>query len=201
MVVVGCANVAVGQGAAVDVRIASGEPLTWDPAKAGDSGSANVLAQVFEGLTAFDADSNVQPALADSWQASDDGRQITFHLRPGIAYSDGTPITSQDVVDSWLRLIDPQIAVAAGQPAQRRGRRNRLSAGCGGRRRRRPARRWRPGRGRPATAGDVLPLRDRLAVARGRAAVDVRPARRAAARPSNIVVSGAYVPIATVSRT
>ena len=70
--------------------------------------SANVLAQVFEGLTAFDADSHVQPALADSWQASEDGSQITFHLRPGIAYSDGTPITSQDVVDSWLRLIDPQ---------------------------------------------------------------------------------------------
>ncbi len=104
--VVGCGQVTYGQGA-VDVRIGSGEPFTWDPAQAGDTGSANVIAQVFEGLTAFDSDSNVQPALADSWQPSEDGRQITFQLRPGIAFSDGTPITAQGVVDSWLRLIDP----------------------------------------------------------------------------------------------
>lgn len=101
-----CAQPTVGQGG-VDVRIAGGQPLTWDPARAGDSGSASVIAQVFEGLTTFDLNNKVQPALADSWQTSEDGRQITFHLRPGITFSDGSPITSQDVVDSWLRLIDP----------------------------------------------------------------------------------------------
>ena len=106
---VGCVPTATrGQGGNPDVRIGGGEPLRWDPAAAGDSGSANTIAQVFEGLTAFDVNSNVQPALADTWLASDDGRQITFHLRPGIRYSDGSPIAAQDVVDSWLRLIDPQ---------------------------------------------------------------------------------------------
>ncbi len=64
-------------------------------------------AQVYEGLTTFDPDSNVQPALASSWEASEDGRQLTFQLRPGIRYSDGSEITAQHVVDSWLRLIDP----------------------------------------------------------------------------------------------
>ena len=98
---------AFGQNGDADVRIAGGEPFTWDPAAAGDAGSANVIAQAFEGVTAFDAESRVQPALADAWQSSADGRQLTFHLRPGITYSDGTPITAQDVVDSWLRLIDP----------------------------------------------------------------------------------------------
>lgn len=107
VVVSGCGQLAPGQVGEVDVRMAGGQPFTWDPAQAGDSGSANVIAQVFEGLTAFDVASNVQPALADSWQVSDDGRQITFRLRPGIAYSDGSPITAQDVVASWLRLIDP----------------------------------------------------------------------------------------------
>jgi len=107
LVVGACGQPGLGEVGEVDVRIAGGEPFTWDPAEAGDSGSANVIAQVFEGLTAFDADSNVQPALADSWQASEDGRQITFHLRPGIAFSNGVPITAQDFVDSWLRLIDP----------------------------------------------------------------------------------------------
>ena len=103
---VGCTP-AVGQGGTVDARIASGEPFTWDPAQAGDAGSASVLAQVFEGLTAFDAESEVRPALASAWESSDDGRQITFQLRSGLTYSDGTPILAQHVVDSWLQLIDP----------------------------------------------------------------------------------------------
>lgn len=107
LVVVGCSVPSVGQPGQVDARIASSEPFTWDPAAAGDAGTASVLAQVFEGLTAFDADSNVQPALAASWQAADDGRQITFQLRPGLRYSDGSPLLAQHVVDSWLRLIDP----------------------------------------------------------------------------------------------
>lgn len=108
MLIVGasCTVSNVGQGE-VDVRIGSSEPYTWDPAAMGDAGSASVLAQVFEGLTAFDAASNVQPALASSWRADEDGRRITFELRPNISYSDGTPITAQDVVDSWLRLLDP----------------------------------------------------------------------------------------------
>lgn len=107
VVVGGCGQDPAGPVGGVDVRIGSGQLFTWDPAQAGDTGSANVIAQVFEGLTAFDVDSNVQPALADSWQASEDGRQLTFQLRPGITYSDGSPITAQDVVASWLRLIDP----------------------------------------------------------------------------------------------
>lgn len=96
-----------GQGG-IDARIAASEPFTWDPAHAGDASSAAIHAQVYEGLTTFDSESNVQPALAQSWTASDDGRQITFQLRPNLRYSDGTNLTAQHVVDSWLRLIDPQ---------------------------------------------------------------------------------------------
>lgn len=82
-------------------------PQTWDPALAGDVGTASTLAQVYEGLTAFDAQSRVQPALAASWELSDDGRRLTFQLRAGITFSDGTPIAAEDVVASWLRLLDP----------------------------------------------------------------------------------------------
>jgi ABC-type transport system substrate-binding protein len=106
LMLVGCTP-GQGQGGAVDARLASAEPFTWDPAQAGDAGTASVLAQVFEGLTAFDTDGNAQPALAASWQVSDDGRQIIFQLRPALTYSDGQPIVARDVVDSWLRLIDP----------------------------------------------------------------------------------------------
>jgi oligopeptide transport system substrate-binding protein len=105
--VVGCVQ-PPGQGSGTGARIGSSDVFTWDPAGQSDSGTASVLAQVYEGLTTFDAQSNVQPALARTWQVDDSGQQITFQLRPGITYSDGTPIRAQDVVDSWLRLIDPK---------------------------------------------------------------------------------------------
>jgi oligopeptide transport system substrate-binding protein len=92
----------------VRLRIAGTDPLTWDPAAAGDSGSAAMIAQVFEGLTAFDAQSEVRPALASEWAVQEDGRRIVFTLRPGLRYSDGSEIRAQDVVDSWFRLLDPQ---------------------------------------------------------------------------------------------
>ena len=107
LIALGCAVPQTGQSGPTDVRIASAEPFTWDPAQAGDAGSASVLAQVFEGLTAFDASGGVQPALAQSWSVSDDGRKIIFQLRPGLTYSDGQPIRAQDVVDSWLALLNP----------------------------------------------------------------------------------------------
>lgn len=90
-----------------EVRILSGAPSTLDPAAQGDSGSAAISAQLFESLTAFDPDLNLRPALAESWQILDEGRRIVFTLRPGLTYSDGTPLLAADVVRSWLRVIDP----------------------------------------------------------------------------------------------
>jgi oligopeptide transport system substrate-binding protein len=92
----------------VPLRVVGSAPLNWDPAHAGDAGSAAVLAQVFEGLTTLDSANNVRPALAESWTIASDGRSIDFKLRPGLHYSDATAIVAQDVVDSWLRLLDPQ---------------------------------------------------------------------------------------------
>ncbi len=98
-------------GAAVanpgEVRILSGVPASLDPAAGGDIGSASVTAQLYEGLTAFDPGLVLRPALARSWDVSDGGRRVVFHLRPGLTFSDGTPLTGADVVRSWLRLIDP----------------------------------------------------------------------------------------------
>jgi oligopeptide transport system substrate-binding protein len=89
------------------VRILIGAPTTLDPAAQGDIGSAAVSAQLFEGLTAFDASLNVRPALAASWDLLDGGRRVLFHLRPNLTFSDGSPLTAKDVVRSWMRIIDP----------------------------------------------------------------------------------------------
>jgi oligopeptide transport system substrate-binding protein len=78
-----------------------------DPAVEADAGSAQVVAQLFESLTAVDSAGNIQAALADGWQASADGHQFVFHLRPGLVFSDGSPLTAADVVRSWLRILNP----------------------------------------------------------------------------------------------
>ncbi len=99
-----------GQSAAASdrpLRILSGDPSDLDPAAQGDAGSAAITAQLFESLTSFDGDLHIQPALAASWQFADGGRQVTFHLRPDLSFSDGSPLRPSDVVRSWLRIIDP----------------------------------------------------------------------------------------------
>lgn len=98
---------AVDRADGVDAVIAAGAPSSWDPARISDAGSAGTLAQVYEGLTALDAADQVRPALAASWDTADDGRMITFHLRDGLTFSDGSPLTANDVVASWLRVLDP----------------------------------------------------------------------------------------------
>jgi oligopeptide transport system substrate-binding protein len=106
------AAILVGSSAAVvgadrPVHILVGEPTTLDPAAQGDADSSAITAQLFETLTTFDGNLQLQPALADSWRVEDGGKQIVFHLRPNLSFSDGTPLRASDVVRSWLRLIDP----------------------------------------------------------------------------------------------
>jgi oligopeptide transport system substrate-binding protein len=90
------------------VTILNGSVASLDPALQGDIASARVGAQLFETLTAIDPGLNVRPALAESWDVLDGGRRIVFHLRPGQAFSDGSPLGAQDVVRSWLRIVDPR---------------------------------------------------------------------------------------------
>jgi oligopeptide transport system substrate-binding protein len=99
----------VGPGATPngEVRVLAGTPATLDPAKQGDIGSAVVTAQLFETLTAVDPSLVVRPALAQSWAVADAGRRIDFALRSGLTFSDGSPLTATDVVESWRRLLEP----------------------------------------------------------------------------------------------
>jgi len=65
---------------------------------------------LFEGLVSYDpATLDPIPGLAKSWSVSDDGLTWTFNLRKS-NWSDGTPITAQTVVDSWLRFLSPELA-------------------------------------------------------------------------------------------
>jgi peptide/nickel transport system substrate-binding protein len=85
------------------------EPLSFDPLIPSDNGSIWVLFNMFDQLTTVNADSSdVVPSLATSWDISPDKRIYTFHLRQGVHFSDGAPMTADDVVFSLKRAFDPK---------------------------------------------------------------------------------------------
>lgn len=86
------------------------EPSRLDPAMTTALAENNTELQLFEGMTRLDEHDVPQPALAASWDISPDGKTYTFHLRDGITWSDGTPITAQEVEYSWKRVVDPDVA-------------------------------------------------------------------------------------------
>jgi oligopeptide transport system substrate-binding protein len=90
------------------VTILGASAASLDPAVQSDAGSAEVVSQLFETLTAVDTQQHVQPALAANWQTSNGGQTVVFHLRDSLKFSDGSPLKASDVVASWLRVIDPR---------------------------------------------------------------------------------------------
>ena len=85
------------------------EPPTLDPNKAEDTTSLAVLAPMYEGLTRFRPDLTIEPAIAQSWNISADGKTFIFKLRDA-KWSDGTPLTAKDFEYSWKRLLNPNTA-------------------------------------------------------------------------------------------
>ena len=92
------------------LKTRSGTPGTWD---VNQSPSSSVLSPVgprLEGLikvNPFDRGLTIVPGLAHSWEVSDDGLLITFHLRDNAKFHNGSPVTPEDVVASWTRIHNP----------------------------------------------------------------------------------------------
>ena len=86
------------------------QPGTLDPALAEDWYSYRVVNDLFAGLMDFDQTNKPILGMASSVDISSDGKTYTFHLRNNLKFSDGTPITADDFVYSWQRLVDPKTA-------------------------------------------------------------------------------------------
>lgn len=87
------------------------EPRDLDPQIADAYNDYNILIALFEGLTCLDeATSRAVPGMAQSWDCSPDGLVYTFHLRPGIVWSNGDPVTADDFVYSIRRILNPKLA-------------------------------------------------------------------------------------------
>src|SRR5947208_15496838 len=85
------------------------DPRSLDPALSTDVPTGEMVTLAFDGLTQFDADGRLLPALADRWTAGQDGSgsRYVFHLRPGVEFHDGTALTAAAVRASLLRVLCP----------------------------------------------------------------------------------------------
>ena len=101
------------QAATVLNRGGGAEPESLDPAFAGSIPEINILGDLMVGLTTRDAAARPIPGIAERWEASPDGLSWTFHLRKA-HWSDGKPVTAQDFIFAWRRLLDPKTAARQG---------------------------------------------------------------------------------------
>jgi peptide/nickel transport system substrate-binding protein len=91
------------------------EPKTFDPALVDDDASVSIRYLTGGVLVRSNRHTqDLEPELAESWNVSKDGKQITFKLRHGIIFSDGTPFSSEDVAFTVQRLMDPALHSSTG---------------------------------------------------------------------------------------
>ena len=86
------------------------EPQTLDQAHTSIDVEANILKDLYEGLTEYDSGGKIIPGAAESWKVSDDGLTYTFKIRDAAKWSNGDPVTADDFVFSFRRIEDPKEA-------------------------------------------------------------------------------------------
>lgn len=85
-------------------------PASLDPALGSAITESRITYDLYEGLFTFGPKGELAPAVAESWEISPDGLVYTFKLRQDANWSDGTPVTADDFVFSWRRMVDPATA-------------------------------------------------------------------------------------------
>ena len=101
---------AVGPVPVVFHRGNGAEPDTLDPHRSEETGSSEILRDLYEGLTTETVDADVVPGAASSWTVSDDGTVYTFSMRANASWSNGDPVVAEDFVAGLRRTLDPATA-------------------------------------------------------------------------------------------
>ena len=86
------------------------EPQDLDPHVVEGTPEHQLIIALSEGLVSEDPQMNVVPAVAERWEVSGDGLTYTFHLRGDARWSNGDPVTAQDFVQSYQRVLNPVLA-------------------------------------------------------------------------------------------
>ncbi len=93
----------------------AGDPKTFDPLQVSDDFSETVRYLTAGVLVRINrVTDQLQPELAESWQVKEGGRVIAFHIRAGLKFSDGSPLTAADVARTLNRALDPKQASPVG---------------------------------------------------------------------------------------
>jgi ABC-type oligopeptide transport system substrate-binding subunit/DNA-binding SARP family transcriptional activator len=82
-------------------------PATLDPTTTEDIFSSAVIAQLFSGLVEQTAELEIVPDVARRWEVLESGCKYVFHLRDDVRWTDGTPVTAEDFVYAWKRMLGP----------------------------------------------------------------------------------------------
>ena len=90
----------------------TGDVDNLDPHLATAFQTIDALELIFDSLTELAPDLTVQPGLATEWSYNEDGTELTFTLREGVTFHDGTELTSEDVVASLERILDEETGAA-----------------------------------------------------------------------------------------
>ena len=85
------------------------EPTSLDPITTNNIPSRLVFMQIHDGLVAYGQDLSIQPALAESWEISEDGRVYTFRIREGVTFHNGDPLTSADAAYAISTSQNPDL--------------------------------------------------------------------------------------------
>src|SRR5215204_5624216 len=100
--------------AAQDGKVVRVHQITYpdvvDPQKSSFTNEIDILALAYEGLTKLNTNQETVPAAAESWENNEDATQITFHVREGLKYSDGSPPTAENFRYAVERTCDPVTA-------------------------------------------------------------------------------------------
>jgi peptide/nickel transport system substrate-binding protein len=91
----------------------SGETLSPDPARLLSISDVYHARMIYEPFVAADSTMQPIPWLAESWESNDKATEWTFHVRQGVKFHDGSPLTAEDVAYTFRRLLDPKV----GSPA------------------------------------------------------------------------------------
>jgi len=117
----GCGNNTTDKGSVKNGKVSDTVPAYGDimvegsigdasnliPLLSTDSTSHGIASMIYNGLVKYDKDLNIVGDLAGSWDISEDGLVITFHLRKGVKWHDGHPFTAGDVLFTYQVTIDP----------------------------------------------------------------------------------------------
>jgi ABC-type transport system substrate-binding protein len=78
-------------------------PTSWDPVTSTAGWDVHVLGLVYASITTLSPAGDVKPGLASSWKYSSSGKSVTFTLRPGLKFTDGTALNAQAVQENIVR--------------------------------------------------------------------------------------------------